>query len=77
MSDTLSKMIETLRSKFKLEGEFNGDSKLYEINLDSLDVINFLFGLEQETGVKLPEETFEAEGIETLAQIAAFIDARR
>lgn len=77
MSDTLSLMIETLKTKFKVAIPLSGETPLYGMGMDSLDVINFLFTIEQGTGVKLPDDELEANRIDTLGQVAAYVDARR
>lgn len=77
MSDTLSVMIETLKTKFKVAIPLSGETPLYGMGMDSLDVINFLFTVEQATGVKLPDEELDANRIDTLGKVAVFVDARR
>lgn len=77
MSDTLSQLVELLRDKFNAEGDLSADTKLSESGLDSLDTINFLFSLEEVTGVEVPDEALTEEPLETLGQLAAYVDAKK
>lgn len=77
MSTTLDTMTEILRSKFKVKKPLTASSNINEIGIDSLDVINFLYSLEEVFGVTIPDEAIAAEKLETLDDFARYIDARR
>jgi len=77
MSGTLQVMTSLLREKFKMPADLGPDSQLNDLGLDSLDVINFLFSLEEKVGVKIPDEALDAENLRTLADIAGYIDRHR
>ena len=77
MSATLDVMASILREKFKVQADLGADTPLNEMGLDSLDVINFLFSLEEKTGVKIPDEALDAENLRTLGDIAGYIDRHR
>ena len=77
MSATLDTMKALLREKFNLQAELGPQSKLNELGLDSLDVINFLFSLEEKVGVKIPDEALDAENLRTLGDIAGYVDRHR
>jgi len=77
MSNTIDIIIDVLKTKFKTTGELTADSNINEIGIDSLDVINFLYTLEEHTGVKILDEDIDALGIEKLIQFAEYIDKRR
>ena len=77
MSDTLGVITTILREKFNAGGDLGPDVKLREAGLDSLDTINFLFSLEEETGVEIPDEAFVEEPIETLGQLADYVDRHK
>jgi acyl carrier protein len=74
MSATLDEITSLLRDKFKVQAALGPDTKLNEMGLDSLDVINFLFSVEEKTGVKIPDEALDAEDLRTLGAIAGYID---
>jgi len=80
-SDTLNVMRAILREKFhaedKLGGELGGERSLRELGLDSLDVINFLFSVEEATGVNVPDEAIAEEKLTTLGDFARYVEARR
>ncbi len=77
MSDTLGVILDVLKTKFKITVELSGDSSINGIGIDSLDVINFLYTLEEHTGVKIPDEEIDALGIEKLSQFAEYIDTHK
>ena len=59
MSSTLQLITTTLRDKFKVTADLAASTNVKEIGLDSLDFINFLYTLEETTGVKIPDEDIE------------------
>lgn len=77
MSATVEHMIGVLQDKFKVTAEISGTSRLGELGMDSLDIINFLFTMEQGTGVKIPDEVIAERGLETIEDLAAYIDENR
>jgi acyl carrier protein len=77
MTDTVTRLADILKDKFKVEAELGADSSLTGLGLDSLDVINFLFTVEQETGVKIPDEALADGKLDTLADFAAYIERHR
>ena len=77
MSATLDVMTSILREKFKVQAALAPDTPLNEMGLDSLDVINFLFSIEEKAGVKIPDEALDTENLRTLGDIAGYIDRHR
>lgn len=70
-------MIGVLRDKFDVTVALDGQSSLSDTGLDSLDVINFLYTLEEETSVSIPDEDIAEFNLETLNEFAEYIDKRR
>jgi acyl carrier protein len=77
MSATLDVITSLLLDKFKVRVALGPDTRLNEMGLDSLDVINFLFSVEEKTGVKIPDEALDSENLRTLGAIAGYIDSHR
>lgn len=73
MIDPLEIIIALLRDKFESKEVLNDETKLSDAGLDSLDVINFLFSLEEKTGASIPDAALVEEPLETLGQLAAYI----
>lgn len=78
MASTIDIIIVTLKEKLgdKLP-VVTPDSDINELGLDSLDIINFLFSVEEKTGVKVPDEDINAHGLRALKDFARYIDERR
>lgn len=77
MTDTLSVIIDVLKSKCKVTVDLSGNSSINEIGIDSLDTINFLYTLEERTGVKILDEDIDAQGLTKLSQFAKYIDTHQ
>jgi acyl carrier protein len=74
---TVERLIAILREKFHPESAPVADSTPKSLGLDSLDVINFLFSVEEDTGVAIPDEVIAERGLRTLRDFAAYVDERR
>ncbi|MEW5772881.1 MAG: phosphopantetheine-binding protein [Thermodesulfobacteriota bacterium] len=75
--DMFATIIGVLHSKFERKGEFTPETRLKDVGLDSLDTMNFLFSLEESTGVQIPDEAFVEEPIETLGQLASYLASKK
>ena len=77
MDPMITLMTEILREKFKIQKPLGPESDINDIGLDSLDVINFLYSLEEKTGVAVPDEDINRLRLRTLASFAAYVTERR
>ncbi len=50
------------------------EKTISDLGLDSLDIISFLFGLEQACGVKIPDEALSSGQIQTLGSLLEFVN---
>ena len=50
------------------------EKTISDLNLDLLDTISFLFGLEQACGVKIPDEALSSGQIQTLGSLLEFVN---
>jgi acyl carrier protein len=76
-SSTVQKLIDILNEKFHPQSAPSAESTPKSLGLDSLDVINFLFSVEEETGVAISDEAIAERGLKTLAEFAAYVDETR
>ena len=44
-----------------------------DLGLDSLDIINFLFQIEERHGLKIPEQDFSGKDLEVLGNLATYV----
>ncbi len=77
MSDTSELIIQVVQEKHALSVPVTAESSLTDLGLDSLDIINILFTLEEKTGVKIPDEAIAEEELDTITEFAAYIDQHR
>jgi acyl carrier protein len=57
--EVFARVSEILLDVKKLKREITREDDIRQLGLDSLDVINYLFGIEEKFGVNLPLETVE------------------
>jgi acyl carrier protein len=70
---------ERLRTLFVNKFDFNieelkPETTLAHLGLDSLDKIEFMFDIEDEFGIKIPDEEFQASAITTIQDIVEAVD---
>ena len=69
---TLDSVQKLLADKFELKPEqLQPDSELDKLGLDSLSIIEFMFTVEDQFKIKMPDERFE---IKTVNDIATIVD---
>jgi acyl carrier protein len=71
---SVQKLIQILNEKFHPNSTPSAESTPKSLGLDSLDVINFLFSVEEDTGVAISDEAIAERGLKTLADFAAYVD---
>lgn len=73
MSTTIERLTAVLVSRFGIsEGEVSSDSKLTDLDLDSLALIELGMVAEKEFGIKIGEE--DVSPGDTIAKVAGLID---
>ena len=70
----INKIKLALQQEVGFQGEVLGVTELNNLELDSLDMISFLFAIEQETGVKIPDEAISNGSIKTIQCLIDFIN---
>lgn len=73
-SPTVLKLAAILNEKFHPSAPPCAQSTTKSLGLDSLDVINFLFSVEEELGVAISDEVIAERKLSTLADFASYID---
>jgi acyl carrier protein len=71
-------MTATIQSVFKeikkTDSEIDPDSSLYDLGLDSLEMIDALYELEDRTGVRIPPEFLETHEKMSVNDLREFIE---
>jgi acyl carrier protein len=70
-------LIAILNEKFHPKCAPAPDATPKSLGLDSLDVINFLFSVEEATGIAIPDEAIAERSLKTLRDFAAYVDEQR
>lgn len=75
MSTTLERLKKLFIAKFdfKIE-ELTPETTLEHLGLDSLDKIEFMFDIEDEFAIKIPDEQFKATALTTIQDIIDAVD---
>ena len=75
MSPLYDRVKELLVDKFGVPAEdIRADATFDELDLDSLDLVEFALAAEEELGVRISDE--EAEDLETLGDAVALLEAK-
>jgi acyl carrier protein len=56
--------------------DFEAQHLIEDLGLDSLDVINLLFSLEEEFGVKIPEPDIDAHDLYRVGALTGYVSER-
>ena len=73
VAEMSQKICQILVEDFSLPAQPSEDSRLLELGLDSLDLINFLFKLEEIYGVKVPDEALADGSVDSIADLAKYL----
>lgn len=74
MSDIIKNKIEAILKKIDSSFEYSDNLNLRsDLNLDSLDVIEFLFEVESQLNVKIPEEDIDEKGLLILGNLLKYV----
>ncbi len=75
MSPVYTRVKELLVEKFGIDAdEITPDSTFEELDLDSLDLVEFALAAEEDLGVRITDE--EAEKLETLSDTVALLESK-
>ncbi len=69
----IAELIQKLRSKFKIKDELTEEVDVLGLGLDSLDVMDYIFYLEETFNVKIKDEQIQPGGLFTIGQTAKHI----
>ncbi len=77
MSEEIRKKLEVILKDVDSSAEYREDVHLRkDLNMDSLDVISFLFEVEVQTGIKIPEEDIDAHELLVLGNLCNYIEKK-
>ena len=74
MEATLQGIQDILSEKFELDATAALDMSFEDVGLDSLEIINFLFSVEEAYNVKIPDTVITNKTIETIGQLIDFVN---
>ena len=77
MSDIIKNKIETILKKINPSFEYSDNLNLRsDLKLDSLDVIEFLFEVESQLNVKIPEENIDEKQLMILGNVFKYVEEK-
>lgn len=62
-----------ITKEFKLNQPIDETTNLKEAGLDSLDIVNLLFAIEEKFGVKIPDEDLEEKELLVFGKLVNFL----
>ena len=72
----LEKLKGIISQEFAKDQEITLETDLIEMGLDSLDIINFLFQIEELFGISVPEEDFEDKSLKVVGNMVDYLSSR-
>ncbi len=77
MSEEVKEKLAKLLREVKSDAEYGDDLELREdLNLDSLDAISFLFEVEKEFDIKVPEEDIDNHDLFRLGKLREYVERK-
>lgn len=76
MQDTIELIYKILRDDYNVTIALTPETEMSELGIDSVDLIGFLYSIEEKTQVKIPDEALGTDQLATLGSFANYIDAR-
>lgn len=77
MSEAIEKKLEAILKDIDASAEYSAEVDLRKgLKMDSLDVIAFLFEVEAQTGIKIPEEDIDAHELLILGNLCNYIEKK-
>jgi acyl carrier protein len=73
----INKLIEKIKSDFNIKGELSGKTNLLELGLDSLDVMSYIFFIEDNFSVTISDDLLEDKEFFVIDEIANYIKANQ
>jgi|GEM_PF-1409969 acyl carrier protein len=74
-AEVFATLCEILREVKKLNQEITREDDIRKLGLDSLDVINYLFSIEEKFGVNVPVETLDEKDLFTIGAMVGHLCA--
>lgn len=69
----IAELIEKLRSAYGITGELSGETDVMELGLDSLDMMNYVFFLEETYGITIEDAKIQKNGLLVIGETAKYI----
>ena len=69
-------IINYMKNEFNIEADIGRNTNIQDIGMDSLDIVNLLFAVQEKFGVEIPDEDMEEKGLQELDRMARYIQER-
>ena len=73
----LEYLITYIKEQFKIEDEISEETNIQQIGLDSLDIVNLLFNIEEKYGVNIPDEDLTGKDLFVLCKMVDYIFSQK
>jgi len=73
----VKELIAKLKSAYKIENNLSDKTDVMELDIDSLDMMDYIFFIEETYGIKVEDEKIQAGGFLIIGETAKFILSER
>jgi acyl carrier protein len=71
--EIIEQLINYVKTNFIIDGDISGSTDLLALGLDSLDIMNYLFFIQQKYGVQIADDQIAERGILIFTETAKHI----
>ncbi len=72
-SDIEKYIFELLKEEYNIEVALDSETNIQDAGMDSLDIVSFLFNIEKEYNIRIPDEELSKPEIYLIKNIASYI----
>lgn len=76
-NEILQFIMNYMKNELSIDSQIGSHTNIQDIGMDSLDIVNLLFAVQEAFGVEIPDEAIEEEGLQELGKMVAYIQERQ
>jgi acyl carrier protein len=72
-NEIVDKLISKIKSEFKVNDELSDKTSLLDLKLDSLDIMSYIFYIEEQFNIAIADEELETDNFLRIGETAKYI----